>query len=130
MNKISNITLQIDVGKDTDAEELHRLARLLRDEIRKFEVESVDLVRDKKIPKGAKSIEALTFGALAVSLLPAVIPKLIEFLKDWSLRGENRKIKIKTQVRDKSVEVEYNPEKMSPAEVIDLVRTLTSSIEK
>jgi hypothetical protein len=44
------------------------------------------------------------------------------------MRGESRKIKIKTQVGDRSVEVEYSPQTTSPAELKNLVETLASAL--
>ena len=123
----ANVTLQI-VEADQDADELDRLTRDLRDEIQDLDVGPVELVRGGSAPAGAKALEALTLGSLAVSVLPAAVPKLVEFLQSWAMRGESRKIKIKTQVGDRSVEVEYSPQTTSPAELKNLVETLASAL--
>ena len=123
----ANVTLQI-VESDQDADELDRMTRQLRDEIQDLDVGPVELVRGGSAPPGAKALEALTLGSLAVSVLPAAVPKLVEFLQSWAMRGESRKIKIKTQVGDRSVEVEYSPQTTSPAELKNLVETLASAL--
>ncbi len=126
--RIANLTLQIDVGQDADADELDRATRQLRDEIQELGVESAELAKTANAPAGTKSVEAVTLGALAISVLPTVLPKLIEFLQAWSMRREGRTVKIKTQVGDRAVEVEYSPKTMSQAELKSLVETLTSTL--
>ena len=124
---IVRFTLHLEAGKDADAEELDRLTRQLREEIQELDVESVEPLEAGALPESAKSAEALTLGALAVVLLPAVVPKLIEFLQVWSLRGENRTVKIKTQVADRALEVEF-PKTMSPDELKGIVAMLTEAL--
>jgi hypothetical protein len=123
-----NLTLHVDAGEEADADELDRVTRQLLDELQELEVESAELVSAEGIPEGTKSAEAVTLGALAVAVLPAAVEKLIEFLKAWSLRGEGRKMKIKTEVGDRSVELEYSPSEMSPSEVKQLVETLVETL--
>lgn len=123
-----NLILQIDAGKDADAEELDGLTRQLLMEMQELEVESVELVKSQELPEGAKAGELVTLGSLAVAVLPTVFPKLIEFLQSWSLRAENRMVKIKTQVGDRSIEVEYSPATMSTAELKRVVKTLSEAL--
>ena len=125
--KSANLTLHIEVGEDTDEEELDRLTRLLLDEIQEIDVESVELVGDEAVPEGAKSVEVVTLGALAVSVLPAVVPVLVNYLQAWSRRGEGRTVKIKTQKGDQALEVEYDPKTMSSAELKMLVETVMNN---
>lgn len=127
-NQVARLLLQVDAGADADAEELDQLTRQLRDEMQELDVESVELVKGEAVPEGAKVIEVVTLGSLAVSVLPSIIPKLIEFLQNWLMRGENRRIKIKTQVGDRSVELEYSPAAMSQTELKNLVDTLTGAL--
>jgi hypothetical protein len=57
--------------------------------------------------------------------VPAFLPKLVEFLQAWTLRGENRTVRIKTPA---GLEVEFTPEKkMSEAEVLALVEKLAQA---
>ena len=129
-DELANLSLVVDLGQSANADELDRATRQLRDEIRDLDVESVELVKGVNPGAGAKSVEAITLGSLAVAVLPTLVPKLVEFLQSWALRGEGRKIKIKTQVGDRSVEVEYNPKTTSPAELKKLVETLTGALDK
>ena len=127
--KPARLTLSLDAGSDADAEELDRLTRQLRDELQEVpEVESVDLLKGGAVPHGAKVADPFTLGALVLAIIPSALPKLIEVLNGWSMRGENRKVKIKTQVGDRSVEVEYAPATMSQAELKSLVETLSGAL--
>ena len=125
----ARMTLQIDdTSQGADADELDRLTRQLRDELQELDVESVELVKGTSAPAGTKAVDPVTLGALAVAVLPNAVPKLIEFLSGWLTRGENRTIKIKTQVGDRSVEVEYSPKTMSQTDLKNLVDTLTGAL--
>ena len=125
----ARLILSIDAGEDAAAEELDRLTRQLRDEIQELEVESVELVQGEA-PEVTKSAEAVTLGALALAVMPAAVPQIIEFLKSWSMRGESRTVKVKAQVGDRSLDIEYNPATMSQTELKSLVDTLTETLTK
>ena len=122
------LTLQLDV-KDAGPEELDSITRQLRDELEQEDVGSAELLKEGPAPQGTKSAEIVTMGGLLLSVVPSVLPSLVGFLQSWALRGDGRKVKIKTQVGDRSVELEYVPNAMSQAELRSLVETLTSSLE-
>lgn len=127
--RIARLTLHVDAGEGVDDDDLDRLTRQLRGEIDELGVESVDLVTGGAVPKGARAGELVTLGVLAVAVLPATLPHMINFLRDWSLREEKRSVKIKAQVGDRSVEVAYNPSTMSQSELKQLVDTLTGVLD-
>jgi hypothetical protein len=120
------ILVQIELGENVDPERLDYITRDLRREMESLEVEAVELVRQGTLSEGAKSGEVVTLGALAVVTLPAVLPPLIQFLQAWSLRGDNRKVKIKKQKGDQSIEVELSPEVTSPEKLKEYLEVLTS----
>ena len=121
----SEIPLYLTITEaDADAERLDELAgRLLRD-LRDLGAESVERPSGEAVPEGAKG-DAFTLGALALVAVPAFLPKLVEFLQAWALRGENRTIRIKTPA---GLEVEFTPEKtLSQAELLALVEKLAQA---
>jgi len=123
------LTLQIDAGRDALPDDLDALTRRLRDELEDLDLQSVSLVKTgRDLPAGAKAAEAVTLGALAITLLPGVLPKLVEFIQAWSLRGQNRTVKIKMNSGDRSVELEYSAG-TSEAALKELVDTLTTSLK-
>jgi hypothetical protein len=95
-----------------DPERLDHLTRQLRNELLDLEVETVDFIQEDQLPEGAKAAEAITLGALAVTVL----------------RGEGRRVKVKSQVGDRSIELEYTPQAMSQQELKTLVKTLTNAL--
>ncbi len=101
-----HLTLQIDAGPDTLPDELDALARQLLDELRETEVESAALATAGAAPDGTKSAEAITLGAVAVAVLPTFLPKLVEFVQAWSLRGQTRTVKFKGKVAGQDLEFE------------------------
>ena len=124
--KPTNLTLLVDAGGDALPEDVDAVTRQLRSEIQDFGVESVGLT-SAPAPSGTKSMEAVTIGALAVTILPTAIPRLIEFLQAWSLRSKDRTVKIKASVGDRSVDVEY-PVGASETVVKELIDKMTGSL--
>lgn len=104
-----HLTVQIALD-EPDNEVLDSLARQLLDELSDQPVESVDLVRAGTAPAGTKSADAITLGALAVSVLPGVLPKLIEFCQAWALRGQGRTVKFKGKIGGQDLEFEGQAE--------------------
>lgn len=122
-----NLTLHIDAGREALPDDVDVMTRRLRDELGDLDLQSVSLVKEGAAPSGTKSADAVTLGALAITLLPSVLPKLVEFLQAWSLRGQNRTVKIKANVGDRSIELEYSAG-MSEAALKGLIDTLTSKL--
>ena len=112
--------------EDADPERLDELTgRLLRD-LRELGAESVERPSGGVMPEGAKG-DPFTLGALALVAVPAFLPKLVEFLQAWSLRGESqgRRVKIKTPAE---LEVKFTPEKkLSQAKLVTLVEKLAQT---
>ncbi|MFB0534924.1 MAG: hypothetical protein ACETWR_08080 [Anaerolineae bacterium] len=121
----SEIPLYLTITEaDADAERLDELAgRLLRD-LRDLGAESVERPSGEAVPEGAKG-DAFTLGALALAAVPAFLPKLVEFLQAWALRGENRTVEIETPA---GLKVKFTPEKkLSEAELLALVKKLAQT---
>ena len=123
----TRLTIEVDAGGDALPEDVDALTRRLRSEIQDFGVEDVTLKTTTAVPAGTKSVEAVTVGALAITLLPQVLPRLIEFLQAWSLRGKDRTVKIKASVGDRSVDIEY-PEGASEVAVQELIQRMTDTL--
>jgi len=122
--------LQVDSGNQLSPDERDRVTRRLRRDLSELDVESVELSRGAKVPKGAKSAEAVALGSLAVAVLPVAIPKVIEFLRDWLMRGENRTLKLKLQVGGNSAEIECSPSLVATNDIEVLVGKLTGVLGK
>jgi len=90
-----HIELTLQVGESgADPEDVDRDTRRLRTELQELPIESASLVAGEA-PAGAKAGDAITLGALAVSLAPVVVPAFVDFLKSWMARREGRTIIVK-----------------------------------
>ncbi len=59
-------------------------------------------------------MEAVTAGAIAIAVLPTFLPKLVEFIQAWALRGQGRTVKFKGKVAGQEVEFEGSAEDLKP----------------
>jgi hypothetical protein len=100
-----HIDLMVSAPANSD-EELDRMTRQLLRELKTFDLESIQLKSEGRPPAGAKGIEAVTAGTIAVSVLPAVFPKLVEFLQAWSLQGRGRTVKFKGKIAGQNIDFE------------------------
>jgi hypothetical protein len=106
---------------DADTEQVDKLTCRLIRELRDLGAESVKRMTNTEAPEYIKG-DVFTLGALSLVALPAFLPKLVEFLQAWTLRGENRTVRVKTSA---GLEVEFTPEnQLSQDDILDLVRKL------
>lgn len=127
-NASARLIVAVDLGDQVNPDKLDLQTRQLRKELLELPFDSVDFVRNADLPEGTKSMEAITLGTLGLAVLPELIPKLVEYLHSWTMRAENRKVNVKTQVGDRSIELEYSPAALSPEELKNLVETLTGAL--
>jgi len=107
---------------DSDAERLDTLTTYLQRDLRELGVDSVERSTAGAAPEGAKG-DPFTLGALALVVVSDLLPQLLEFLQAWSLRGEQRVVKIKTP---DGLEVEFTPrDRMSGDQIAALAKQLS-----
>jgi hypothetical protein len=123
----NNVSFQITISEEeAEPERMDQLTIQLRRDLLDLGVEKAERPAGEAPALGSKG-EAFTIGALALAAVPALLPNLMAFIQSWVLRGENRKIKIKTP---EGLEVEFTPEKtMSEAELLALVEKLSKPKE-
>ena len=100
------LTLEVQAGPEATPEEVDDLTRQLLADLREMDVESAELVSAGPAPEGAKVVDPVTLGALALAVLPAVLPKVVDFVQSWSQRGQSRSVKFKGKVGGQSIEFE------------------------
>lgn len=79
----TQLTLVVDAGSATDAEELSSLTTQLRQRLLELDVHEVELVRTAQLPEGAKPVDVVTIGALTVTLAPPLVQAVVELVKAW-----------------------------------------------
>jgi hypothetical protein len=111
MSSTDPVNLVVQIGmQDADSAELDLLSRQLVTELLDQDVESAELLKSGAAPQGTKSAEALTIGSVAVTVLPAILPKIIEAIQAWALRGQGRVVKFKGKVGGQDIEFEGGSE--------------------
>jgi hypothetical protein len=120
----SNFTVQI-IDANANEEDLDEMARQLLSELRDMQVESVALASGGDAPAGTKSAEMIMAGKIAVAVLPAFLPKIVDFVQAWSLRGQGRAVKFKGKIAGQMVEFEG-----TSAELQELLVTLSKGKSK
>ena len=126
--KSARLQLSVQGEPGADADQLDREARQLRAELRELDLGFVEL-RPEESPVGAKAREGIALGSLLMEVLPGAITPLIEFLQSWAFRRNGRTVKVKTVFEDRSVEMEFDPATVSPAEIKLLVNSIIKRLE-
>lgn len=101
----TELLLQVKT-EDGDPDEIDQLTRQLLMELRDEDVESAELLREGTGPRGAKSAEVITIGAIVMAVLPKAVPKIIELLQAWIERGTGRRVSFKGQIGGENIEFE------------------------
>jgi hypothetical protein len=121
MDESDKAEFEIQVmASDATDEELDRMTRQLLAEVRDLNVESAELTRGEAAPAGSKG-DPITMGSIAIAVLPAVLPNVINLVQAWVMRGQGRTVKFK----GKGIEFEGSPE-----ELLKILETLENGGKK
>ena len=111
MNKSELTELNIEIlATDASEDDLDRMTRQLLSELRDMEVESAELTKGGPAPHGTKSVDPVMMGNIAVAVLPSILPKVVEFVQSWAMRGHGRAVKFKGKVAGQVIEFEGSAE--------------------
>ncbi|MFB7076451.1 hypothetical protein [Streptomyces sp. NPDC056308] len=103
MDTGSDVFLAVVGAADVDNDELHGLVLSLREHLLELDVEEVRLGRGE-LPEHAKSAEALTIGALVVSLAPVMLRGVLGCVETWM---HNRPVRsVKVDVNGRTIELD------------------------
>jgi hypothetical protein len=107
MTDLDALQLSLTISAlDNDDDQLDDMTRQLFMELKDLDVESVNLSADGRAPTGTKGVDPVTAGTIALAVLPAMLPKVLEFLQSWTLQGKGRTIKFKGKIADQHIEFE------------------------
>ena len=106
MSEHLDVVVQVD-GSDLDDAERVDLARHLRRELDNVAGVRAEPATAGRAPSGAKAGEALTAGALVVSLAPLVFAQLAQILTHWL---DRQRVGIKVVIDDQSLDGTVTPE--------------------
>jgi len=97
--------VRISLDGNPSDEELDIAARDLQSELLDAGLEHADLVQVAQPPPGSKGTTGSVFGDLAIAVLPTLLPKLIDLLREWRGRSRDRSLKIRAEIDGKPVEL-------------------------
>lgn len=88
VDALRDLILVVEPEAEVDADEVDRLVRQLRAELKHLEVESVVPVSTENAPSGTKGLDPINLGTLLVTLsaVGGVFSVLIETAWDWLAR--------------------------------------------
>ena len=113
MDNQQTLALNLEISAaDASTEELDSLARGLLNELRDLDLESVELGRGEAAPEGTKAVDPVTIGSIAVVVLPGLLPKLVEFIQAWALRGQGRTVKFKGKIGGQTIQFEGSSDEL------------------
>lgn len=103
--------VEIAVSHATE-EDVDQMTRQLFAELRNMDIDSVSLVKSDDAPLGTKSADPITIGALAIAVLPSVLPKVVEAIQAWALRGQGKTVKFKGKINGRMIEFEGSADEL------------------
>ena len=103
------LTVTLDAKPDTDAEDLERLTRQLRDELSELDVQA-DLVTGGSAPANTKAGDVPEWGTLLLTLAASggVITAFINAIQAW-LTNRNQPATIITEIGGEKLQITGNP---------------------
>jgi hypothetical protein len=92
----AELSVELQVGPDTDADELAQLAGRLRAELLDLDVDAVRRPTRGEAPEDAKGAGLLAAGELLVGLVasPEVLASIIDTVRSWLGRSRVRSVKL------------------------------------
>ena len=109
MNENEKVEFYIEVNSlDATEEDVDRMTRQLLFELRELDVELAELAKGDSSPSGTKSVDPVMLGNIAIAVLPAFLPKVVDTVQAWVTRGQGRTVKFK----GKGIEFEGSPEEL------------------
>lgn len=115
--RMRHLALVMDGDETTDPEELAKLTTELRSRLLELEVESAELDRRSEVMSKAKPVDAVTIGALTITLSPVALRAVIHLVEVWL---QNRPVRsVKLTIDDDALELT----RISRADQRQLVQT-------
>ncbi len=108
-SELSELNIEVSSAGATE-EDIDRMTRQLLSELREMDVERAELKKGTAAPDGAKAIDPVMTGSILVAVLPSVLPKIVDGVQAWALRGNNRTVKFKGRVAGQAIEFEGSGE--------------------
>lgn len=83
VGRTERLHLVLTGGQDSDQEELDDLTLQLRERLLELDVDDVEPSRSGAVPAGAKPVDAIAVGALAVTVAPIALRSVLDLVRTW-----------------------------------------------
>lgn len=83
VDRTERLQLVLAGSRDSDQEELDELTVQLRERLLELDVDGVELSRSGTVPEGAKPVDAIAVGALAVTAAPFLLRSVLDLVRTW-----------------------------------------------
>ena len=105
----TQLTVTLDTAPDTDAEDLERLTRQLRDELSELDVQA-NFVTGGPAPANTKAGDVIEWGTLLLTLAASggVITTLINAIQAW-LTNRNQPATVTVEMGGDKIQITGNP---------------------
>jgi hypothetical protein len=107
--ELSELNIQVSADGATE-EDIDRMTRQLLSELREMDVDSAELGKGGPAPHGTKGLDPVTAGSILLTALPVMLPKVVDGIQAWAMRGSNRTVKFKGRIAGQAVEFEGSGE--------------------
>ncbi len=108
-SELSQLNLEVSANDATE-EDIDRMTRELLSELREMDVEWAELGKGGAAPDGTKAIDPVATGSILLAVLPTTLPKIIDGIQAWVLRGSNRTVKFNGKIAGQPIEFEGSAE--------------------
>lgn len=104
VGRTERMRLVLTGRQDGDREELDELTHRLRERLLELDVDDVEPIRSGDVPDGAKPVDAIAVGALAVTMAPIALRSVLDLVRTWI---ENRPVRtVSISLGEDSLELE------------------------
>ena len=103
--ELTELNLEVSAD-DATAEDIDWMTRDLLSMLREMDVEWVELKKGGPAPKRSKIGDVITTGAIVMAVVPAVLPKIVDGIQAWVMRGSNRTVKFEGKIAGQPVKFE------------------------
>ncbi len=122
-------TIKLSSPDQPDPDRIERVTRNLRSEIQELAPGSVASAADGAAPEGGKGGPNFLTGVMLFHAVAGQVPKLLEYLQSWLMRGQNQTIKIEIQRGENKINLSYTPASTTHEDIRDLIKQLNRNLK-
>jgi len=124
---MEELIVSVEIPNNSDEEKTAQLTSRLRNELTELPLESIRHVTGGEIPEGARAAkDAITWGALAVTLGTPVLGNLFKLLQSWISR-QPTKAKVTVSIGKAKLAIEGDPSIEQERLIQEFLKTIAAN---